>query len=287
VGISSVRSFLRARAGIREFLLVAAVYELYDLSRLVGVRSRATALDNGRELLHLEQLSGLAPEHALNHFLAAHTVLAIIADYWYASLHYVVTLSVLVWLWRRHRDSYVLARRTIVTATMLGLIGFVLLPMAPPRMLPGFTDTMAQHSSAGWWGGAASAPRGLGSLTNQFAAMPSLHVGWSLWCGYQLVRHGRRPLTRVLGAAYPVLTVLVVLGTGNHYLADAAGGVVVLVLAAALVTAQRRWAGNGPGRSSRVALRSAGPERTATSVSGDSHPLPTSCELLAGARGAD
>lgn len=87
---------------------------------------------------------------------------------------------------------------------------------------------MARYSAYGWWGGEASAPRGLGGLTNQFAAMPSLHVGWALWCGIALWRHGRRPLVRALGAAYPAVTTLVVMGTANHYFLDAVAGAAVM-----------------------------------------------------------
>jgi hypothetical protein len=115
----------------------------------------------------------------------------------------------------------------------MGLIGFTLLPTCPPRLLSaghGFVDTMAQYSSYGWWGGEASAPRGMGSMTNQYAAMPSLHVGWSLWCGVMLWRYGRTPLARAAGIAYPLVTTIVVMGTANHYFLDAAAGAVVMGL---------------------------------------------------------
>jgi hypothetical protein len=116
-------------------------------------------------------------------------------------------------------------------ATVIGLIGFSLLPVAPPRMLPGFVDTMAQYSGTGWWSTDASVPRGVGSFTNQFAAMPSLHVGWALWCGWQMLRHGRHLITRVSGVVYPALITLVVIATGNHYLLDAVAGCAVVFFA--------------------------------------------------------
>jgi len=75
----------------------------------------------------------------------------------------------------------------------------------------------------------------VGSFTNQFAAMPSLHVGWALWCGWQMVRHGRHLVTRALGVLYPALITLVVIATGNHYLLDAVAGVAVVILAMAAV----------------------------------------------------
>jgi hypothetical protein len=102
-------------------------------------------------------------------------------------------------------------------------------------LLPGFVDTMAKLSHYGWWGTAASAPRGLGGDTNQFAALPSLHVGWALWCGWQLVRYGRHRVTKVLGVAYPIVVSLVVMGTANHYLVDALAGVAAVLLATVIV----------------------------------------------------
>ena len=90
-------------------------------------------------------------------------------------------------------------------------------------------------NTPGRWSTDASVPRGVGSFTNQFAAMPSLHVGWALWCGLQMLRHGKHLVTRLSGIAYPALITLVVVATGNHYLLDAFAGVAVVVLAMAAV----------------------------------------------------
>jgi hypothetical protein len=182
-------------------------------------------------VLHVEQVLDLKWEQGLNRVVSAHVLLAVPADYMYATLHYLVTPLVLIWMWRRHRDAYSRSRTTLMVATVIGLIGFSLMPVAPPRMLPGFIDTMAQYSGVGWWGSEASAPRGVGSFTNQFAAMPSLHVGWALWCGWQLVSHGRHAVTRVAGLLYPTVITIVVIATGNHYLLDAVAGVAVVMLA--------------------------------------------------------
>ena len=237
------------RRGARELLILVALYAAYDLSRLLVQGRQATALAHGLRILHLEEVLDLDLEQALNRLVSAHGLLAVPADYVYATLHYLVTPLVLVWLWRRHRDHYAKARTTLIVATLIGLVGFTLLPVAPPRMLPGFVDTMARYSFAGWWATDASAPRGIGALTNEFAAMPSLHVGWALWCGWQLWRHGRRNLTRVFAVGYPVLVTFVVVATANHYLFDALAGAVDVALAAVLVgyVAARLRATPGPG----------------------------------------
>lgn len=222
------RDRLRRRT---ELPLLAVVYLLYSGIRLLIRGETGAAVRNGVDILHSEQLVHLDPEQWFNRLFAHHAVLGIPADFAYASLHYIVTPAVLVWLWRRHKAHYRPARTWLLISTLIGLVGFTVLPTAPPRLLGGghgFVDTMAEYSSYGWWGADASAPRGLGHLTNQYAAMPSLHVGWSLWCGLILLRLGRHWLVRTLGIAYPVVTTLVVLGTANHYLMDTVAGVMVM-----------------------------------------------------------
>jgi PAP2 superfamily len=70
-----------------------------------------------------------------------------------------------------------------------GIVGYAAFPLAPPRELPGFVDTIGRY---GWWGSAASAPEGPGALTNQYAAMPSLNIGWALLFAWQVIKYGRR-----------------------------------------------------------------------------------------------
>ena len=222
---------IRRRRGLRELLLIAAVYSIYDTSRYFVEGRQASAFAHAFKVLDAESVLDFAWEQTVNQAISAHRILALPADYMYATLHYLVTPLVLIWLWRRHRKDYSRARTILMVATIFGLIGFTLMPVAPPRMLPGFVDTMAQYSKFGWWSADASAPRGVGQFTNEFAAMPSLHVGWALWCGWQLVRHGQHRFTRAFGVFYPALTVMVVVATGNHYLLDALAGAAVVVLA--------------------------------------------------------
>ncbi|MEU1124075.1 phosphatase PAP2 family protein [Streptomyces sp. NPDC005899] len=220
-----------------ELPLLAVVYALYSAGRLLVREDIPGAVEHGLTILRIEKALFLNAEHPLNRLLTAHPVLGVPADFAYASLHYVVTPAVLVWLFRRRSAAYRAARTWLMSSTLLGLAGFTLLPTCPPRLLDarhGFVDTMAQYSSYGWWGTGASAPRGLSGMTNQYAAMPSLHVGWALWCGVLLWRHGRHPLVRAAGVAYPLITVLVVMGTANHYFLDAVAGAAVMGVGALL-----------------------------------------------------
>ncbi|MFD3995956.1 phosphatase PAP2 family protein [Streptomyces sp. NPDC058548] len=214
-----------------ELSLIGVVYAAYSGGRLLVRGDEASAVEHGLAILRLERLLGIDAEHPLNRLFTDVPALGIPADFAYASLHYLVTPAILVWLFRRRPAHYRAARTWLMLSTLFGLVGFTLLPTCPPRLLDpayGFTDTMAYFSAYGWWGGEASAPRGLGGLTNQYAAMPSLHVGWALWCGVMLWRYGRTPVTKALGVAYPLVTTVVVMGTANHYLLDAVAGAAVM-----------------------------------------------------------
>lgn len=216
--------------------MLGVIYLAYEIVRLAVQGGRSLAIAHGERILALEREWHIAVDPWLNAYVTARPALAIPACFAYAGLHDVVTLGVLGWLWRRRRAAYPVARTALVIATLLGLAGFWLLPVAPPRMLPGFTDTMLAYGEYGWWGDAANPSHGLAHVTNQFAAMPSLHVGWAAWCGWHIMRLDRRWWARVLGVAYPVLITLVVIGTANHYLLDVVAG--LAVVAAGLVCAQ-------------------------------------------------
>jgi hypothetical protein len=247
-GLAAIRQRLAQLAAEaswrREILLIAVLYGAYELSRGVGDVNVSSALSNGRAILHLERVWHLAPERVLNEALEHATFVAVVASYFYSVMHYVVTPAVLVWMYRKHREHYGRARTALAISTALGLVGYFLVPTAPPRMLAhsGLRDTLADTQGWGWWGGEGSVPRGLGALTNQFAAMPSLHVGWSIWCGVLIAVYARRRWVKLLGVAYPLTTTFVVMATGNHYLLDAIAGAVTMAAGALLAAALPRRA---------------------------------------------
>ncbi|MFD7299623.1 phosphatase PAP2 family protein [Streptomyces pharetrae] len=214
-----------------ELPLIVMVYACYSAGRLLARGDVSTAVDHGLAILRVEKALHLNAEHPLNRLFTREAWIGVPADFWYASLHYLVTPAILIWIFRSRAVHYRAARTWLMTSTFIGLIGFTLLPTCPPRLLSagyGFVDTMAQYSSYGWWGGEASAPRGLGGMTNQYAAMPSLHVGWSLWCGVMLWRYGGTRLVKVAAVVYPLVTTIVVMGTANHYFLDAVAGAAVM-----------------------------------------------------------
>jgi hypothetical protein len=227
-----------------ELALLGVLYVGYSAARLLADDDRRRAVANARHLLGVESGLHIDVEAGLNHLVAGAPPVALLASYWYAALHYLVTPAVLIWVYRRHPLGYRRVRNALVVATATGLAGFVLLPMAPPRMLSGYADVLASTSAHGWWGGDASAPKGLGGLTNELAAMPSLHVGWALWCAWVVFLCSRSRWLRTLVTTYAAGTVLVVIGTGNHYLLDAVGGTAVLALG--VVATRPRGPGPAP-----------------------------------------
>jgi hypothetical protein len=222
---------------VRELLLLAALYVAYSGTRLFADDALRPAAGRAEGLVEVERALGLAWERSANRLFVEVDLLGLVGSYWYATAHYVVTAAALVWLYRRGPAAYVPARRALLLATVLGLALYLLLPMAPPRLVDGYVDVLHLHAAAGWWGADASAPRGLGGLTNQLAAFPSLHAGWALWVALAIRRGTRSRAWRAFGWSHAMVTAVVVVGTGNHWVLDAVVG--WLVVAAAWIGLDR------------------------------------------------
>lgn len=220
---------VRTRRVLAEVALIGVLYVAYSCSRLLASDALAPALDRAAELVRVERLLGLHWEIALNQLFAEVKVLGLLASYWYATAHYIVTAVALVWLYRVGHHAYVPARRALVAATLIGLGVYLTVPTAPPRFVSGYIDVLKLNAADGWWGGDASAPKGLGGLTNQLAAFPSLHAGWALWVAIVVNRYAVHRTTRVLGWAHAVVTAVVIVGTGNHWVIDAVFGWLVVL----------------------------------------------------------
>jgi hypothetical protein len=161
-----------------------------------------------------------------------------------------VTLGLLGFLWWRRSDLYRPLRNTLVLVNVIGFIVFWRFPVAPPRMLDGFTDVVAaSHAFGSWHTGA------LASDANQLAAMPSLHMAWAGWCTIATWRISKRRWLRALAVLYSCITALAVLATGNHFVLDIFGGLLALAIATLLVGSPDRLAGRFDLASSWQALR--------------------------------
>ncbi|GEN81344.1 phosphatase PAP2 family protein [Actinotalea fermentans] len=235
---------------LRELVIVAAVYFTYSISRNLIPDQVEQAQRNARSILDAEKLLGLDIELGINHWGADRLWLIIPANYYYATLHLSVTLIVMIWLYRRRKAVYARCRSVLLTMTLMALASYWLYPLAPPRLMAGaaYIDTVKEHVL---WGFTPSDD--MVSLSNQYAAMPSMHVGWALWVGVILVAYGRHRLVRGLGVAYPLATVFVVMVTANHFILDAIAAVVFFLVAIAAVdvvgrvTGRRSWVAEAPG----------------------------------------
>jgi hypothetical protein len=222
-----------------EFVVIVWLCWIYDaITNLAPLRLHP-AIAHALGVLHLEQALHLDPELALDRWLAGHHTLGLILSDYYDNAHFVVTLGLLAFLWWRRADIYRPLRNVLVLVNVLAFIVFWRYPVAPPRMLvhQGFSDVVASSHAFG----SSHAGGPLASQANQLAAMPSLHIAWALWCTLALWSVSKRRLVRVLALLYPCLTAFAVLATGNHFVLDILAGVLVLVLAAAIVWLARSW----------------------------------------------
>jgi hypothetical protein len=212
----------------REIALVAIFYVAYTLVRLMIPHDEALAYAHAGQIMRLEHAFGPNLERGLNHAVLHAPTLARLANIYYATAHFVVTLTILVWLYRRHPSAYRWLRTSLMIATAIALVGFWLYPLAPPRFLgsEGFVDPVKAFHTVGLYSSARS-----GGLTNQFAAMPSMHAGWAVWCAVALILYARRPLIKALAVLYPLVTITVIFATANHYLLDAVAGIAVVTFA--------------------------------------------------------
>ncbi|MFF5039460.1 bifunctional glycosyltransferase 87/phosphatase PAP2 family protein [Streptomyces nigra] len=213
-----------------ELVLIRVTYDAYARIRLAAAgpssaSGRATAEEHGAQILSVERALGIDIERWANHAVVAADGLRDFFGFYYESFHFGVPLLILgVLYWRRPVD-YRWARTAIGFATIFALVGFWLYPLAPPRLMPGLgvVDTVngPQDFTQPDYGT-------LTELTNQYAAMPSLHFGWSLWCGVVVAVLAPRWWIKVLGLLHPLLTATAIVVTGNHWVLDAVGGALVV-----------------------------------------------------------
>lgn len=204
-----------------EILLIGVSYWLYSLVRNAVPEQQAAALKHADSIWSFENHLGLAVEHGVNHAVNSVTWLIVGMNYYYATLHFIVTIGVLVWLYLYHPGRYGPARLVLFVTTWLALVGFWAYPLAPPRLMTGgtFIDTVKVHDT---WGSMSQGS--LAHVSNQYAAMPSMHIGWSLWCGITIATLAKPLWAKVLGVLYPLATLTVIVSTGNHFWMDAVGG---------------------------------------------------------------
>ena len=209
-------------------LITLVLYQVYSFIRNVSEGSKQVAFQHARQLMRWQEAIGINHEQTLQGWALHSKPLIVFLNYVYGSLHFIITAGAVIWLYRRHPGDYPRWRNTLALTTLLALIGFVFWPLMPPRLLPehyGFLDTLAKYPT--FWSFESGA---INKISNQYAAMPSLHFGWALFCAASLAPRLRPVWARVAAALYPVLTLAAIVLTANHYFLDAAGGAVVFLV---------------------------------------------------------
>lgn len=221
------RGWLSVRHALRtEAVVVLALYGVYELARGLVVGDAAEAQRHARQLVAVERSLHLFVEANVQDFAQALPGLIDLLGVAYLTLHLAVTAGFLVWLHQRRPAVFPFVRTTLLLASGLALVGFLVYPTAPPRLAGiGIADTVSN--------GYVDLNKGLvSSLYNPYAAIPSMHVGYALVVAASLLRYGRCRLVRALGVLYPPAVLLIVVATGNHFFLDAAAGALVVALAA-------------------------------------------------------
>ncbi|XIE80998.1 phosphatase PAP2 family protein [Streptomyces sp. SBR177] len=221
---------------VRELLLVTALFLVYKFGRLFANGHETRAFHNADRVWDLERAVHLPGEGGVQRLLLHGDGLVQAANTYYAAVHFPATLAFLAWLYWRRPAHYLWSRRVLALLTAAALALHLLLPLAPPRMLAatGLIDTARVYGPSVY-----GATPETDSMANQFAAMPSLHFGWALMVAIGLVA-ATRARARWLWLLHPALTLLVIVGTANHYWFDALVAAALLGLALLVVPAPVR-----------------------------------------------
>jgi hypothetical protein len=212
-----------------ELLAILVFYVVYSAIRNIhgGAAAPPHAFDHARQVMSLEHHIGLYHEQTIQQWALHFRPLVLFGNYFYGSFHFIVTIYAGVFLYRNYADDYPRFRNTLVIATVLALIGFTLYPLAPPRMFPhlGFVDTLLKDPA--FWSFNSG---GMQTVSNQYAAMPSVHIAWATWCALALGPRLKNRAASALAWAYPAITFVVIIITANHYIVDAVAGLVILAI---------------------------------------------------------
>jgi len=229
------RSRLAALSAATEVAILASLYSVWRLARVLPFDRADGAIDRGRQIDKFERAVHLPTELSLQRLVLQHDWLARFSNYYYAIVHVPALIAFLVWLFVRHRDQYSRWRNALAIVTAFCVvIRFV--RVVPPRFLPdlGYID-LASHYGLSLYG-----PVGTG-VSDQFAAMPSIHVAWAAVVSFGVVAVSTSRL-RWLFLLHVALTMAVVSATGNHWWLDGIVAILLLLIAIAMDAGARRVA---------------------------------------------
>jgi membrane-associated phospholipid phosphatase len=200
---------------------------VYQVARGIADRDATDAFVNGYAVIDIEQRVNALFEVSLQGFVEGSGLLVAATSYTYWLSQFAVLGVALLWVYLRRYHGFIRLRNTILLANVIGLVGFVLLPTAPPRMFWefGFSDTLASFGSLNHGSGLIQL------ASNPYAAMPSLHAADALIVGVVLAVLSRHWWAKALWLLWPAWVWFSVMGTGNHFWLDIVAGIGVAVVA--------------------------------------------------------
>lgn len=215
-----------------QMLLLFSVNAVYEVTRALLEGSAQVALQHAHDIVRAEQALGIDVEHRLQRAALDGPGFVIDVTRWtYQNCQRLITWSFVIWLYLRRNPYFPHVRNTIIALDVLGLLGYWLYPTAPPRLTPGlgFIDVLdpAQENLRSSM---------VGSLTNLYAAVPSLHTAYALLLGITGWRACRHLVFKLVWALYPALVIVSTVVTGNHWILDAVAGAAALAIAWTLVS---------------------------------------------------
>ena len=215
----------------RQILLFCGAYWLYRLVRGATDGKVAEAFQNARDVIRIEQGVGLFIEPAIQAWAQSTSIIIDAASWMYVNSHFAITTAALAYLYLRRNEHFYFVRNMFMVAMAIALVGYLVFPTAPPRLIPGlgFRDSVADFT------GIDAQTSNL--LVNPYAAVPSMHVAFALMLAGSMARTARRGWARALWVAYPGLVAFTVVATANHWWIDAALGAATAALSAAAAQA--------------------------------------------------
>jgi hypothetical protein len=211
---------------IRQFLILFTSYLAYDLVRILTVGRESTAVANANHIIVFERSLHLYVEPWIQAKVSHVQDLLLACNWFYAQVHLPAFIAFLAWVYLRRNDVFAFFRNAFILINVIAVTLFALVPVAPPRLTPdsGIVDTLYVFSSTNYQSG------GMRFVTNPFAAMPSLHFGYAIFVSVGLLLLVRSRWVRLAAYLYPVVVLVAIVATGNHFLFDAlAGGLVIAV----------------------------------------------------------
>jgi membrane-associated phospholipid phosphatase len=204
---------------------------VYQVARGIADRNPPRAFENGLHVIGIERHVNALFELSLQRLVDGSELLATAASWTYWNSEFTVLGVALLWVYLRRNEAFVRFRNTILLANLLGLVGYVLLPTAPPRMFPdiGFSDTLSEFGEPNHGSGLVE------FAANPYAAMPSLHAADALIVGLVLFSVCRTWWAKTLWLLWPLWVWFSVMATGNHFWLDVVAGVLVAGIAALIV----------------------------------------------------